>query len=78
MLFFCHSYYFLSWLLSFLKTGNTCTDEGYANYPFPVGFIAYNEGTTTTCPLPITGDGSEAPERVSHSGINVLFSCADS
>jgi hypothetical protein len=47
-------------------TGNTCVVEGYANYPFPVGFTAYNEGTTTTCPLPITGDGSEAPERVSH------------
>jgi hypothetical protein len=47
-------------------TGNTCTDAGYANYSFPVGFTAYNEGTTATCPLPITGDGSEKPERVSH------------
>lgn len=48
-------------------TGNTCTDEGYADYPFPVGFTPYNAGdaTTATCPLPITGDGSEAPERVS-------------
>jgi hypothetical protein len=44
-------------------TGNTCTDEGYANYPFPTGFTPYNTGSSTTCPLPITGDGSEAPER---------------
>lgn len=49
-------------------TGNTCTDEGYADYPFPVGFTPFNAGeaTTATCPLPITGDGSEAPERVSY------------
>lgn len=47
-------------------TGNSCTDEGYADYhaihPFPSG---WNEESSTTCSLPITGDGSEAPERVS-------------
>lgn len=48
-------------------TGNSCTDEGYADYhaihPFPSG---WNEESSTTCSLPITGDGSEAPERVSN------------
>ena len=54
-------------------TGNTCTDEGYADYTWPLGFTQYNPETTTTCPLPITGDGSEAPERVSYFSYSTLL-----
>ena len=58
-------------------TGNTCTDEGYADYTWPLGFTQYNPQTTPTCPLPITGDGSEAPERVSYccTQLSFYFTC---
>jgi len=46
-------------------TGNTCTDEGYANYPFPAGFGV--DVGTPACPLPLSEEGAgEIPERVSH------------
>ena len=44
-------------------TANTCTPEGYENYAFPEGFG--QDVGAAACPLPISGDGSEAPERVS-------------
>ena len=47
-------------------TGNSCTDEGYADYASPVGFPQYNTGSSTTCPLPLPEEGGGVPERVSH------------
>jgi hypothetical protein len=44
-------------------TANTCTDEGYDKYPWPTGFGV--DAGVPLCPLPMTGDGSEMPERVS-------------